>query len=150
MFPSFAASSPFFPTVEGQRPGHSSHNSSLSLCESQVEVPTRCSSQTSPRCFCLGLCWSSVWGALPDTICLCSGFQRAAFWRDPPVRAPTHTPTHRPLRWSQLSVGLPRLPREKEAIKAWEGAINLHKLQPATLPRLSLDGQIMHGLPSSL
>lgn len=37
MFPSFAASSPFFPTVEGQRPGQSSHNSSLFLCESQVE-----------------------------------------------------------------------------------------------------------------
>lgn len=80
-----------FPTIDGQRLSRSAHNSSLFLCESQVKVPTRCSSQTSPRCFCLSLCWSSVWGAFPDTICLCNGFQWTVFWSDPPVRPPPPT-----------------------------------------------------------
>lgn len=108
MFLSLSASLLGFPTVDGQRFSQSSHNS-LFFCESQVKVPTRCSSQRSPCCFCLGLCWSSVWGAFPDTICLRNGFQRMVFWSDPPVRAPP--PPQNP-RWSQHSVGLPRLPRE--------------------------------------
>lgn len=40
-------------------------------------------------------------------------------------------------------------PRRRRQLRPGEGAINLHKLQPATLPPLSLDTQIMHLLLNS-
>lgn len=40
-------------------------------------------------------------------------------------------------------------PQRRRQLRPGEGAINLHKLQPATLPPLSLDTQIMHLLLNS-
>lgn len=117
---SFPHSSPSSPPIDGQRLSQSSHNSSFFLCESQVKVPTRRSSQTSPRCFCLSLCWSSVWGAISDIVCLRNGFQRTVFWLDPPVRATPDTPqpsTRRPHAGHSSPWASPDCPERRRQLK---------------------------------
>lgn len=120
---------------DGEQRTQSSHNS-FSLSVGQVEVLKSVASCLS-RCFCLPcLCCLGVELSLTPFVSITS-FNDQCFG-GPTCRRPGagHCSP-----WASLDY-----PQKERQLRPRERAINLHKLQPATLPRLSLDERIMHCL----